>query len=318
MKKKIFASVIASMLSLVTVMGVSAQNVPMVRAGEREIVMDVAGEYVDGVFMAPVRRICSIAEARCDWYDKERMIILNTKNNVTRIFLYPERNTFRIFTFTSVADGYGEDIELEVPLKIVNDRTLVPFEQIAKALKLEYEWSEDKSVITVKTDEVITDDKKLEAYIVADKEDIAAGEEVTVSLMVNNVDLYPDYGYSGYTAAVIYNSEEFQLVSSHMTTPEGEILNELGADNPAFSEDSMKAVYVTVNALPYTESTITAGKIIFKALTDNGGKFRLSDRITTIGYDTSILLSHKTDLTDIGLFEKASVLDINVQDVIIK
>ena len=87
MKKKMLASAIASMLSLVTVMGVSAQDVPMVRAGEREIVMDVAGEYVDGVFMAPVRRICSIAEARCDWYDNERMIILNTKNNVTRIFL---------------------------------------------------------------------------------------------------------------------------------------------------------------------------------------------------------------------------------------
>jgi len=37
MKKKMFASVIASMLSLVTVMGVFAQDVPMVRAGEREI-----------------------------------------------------------------------------------------------------------------------------------------------------------------------------------------------------------------------------------------------------------------------------------------
>lgn len=318
--KKLFALLMASALCLSSA-AAFAQEVPKVMAGEREISMDeVDMEYVDGVLMIPVRRLCSVAGAECDWYGDEQKIVINTKDSMTRIFLYIGSDELHVFTFKDIINGTSEYTTLEAPLKIVNDRTLVPFEQLCRALKLEYEWSEDKSLVTIKTGEVITDALRAEASIVADKEDVNAGDIVEVSVILKNMGtLYPDYGYNGYSAGIIYNFEEFELVSSTLTMPDGTEVGGVGAENAqAFRDDQLMVAYVNAKNFPYEGDTMIAGKIVLKALTDNGGTLRLSDRISSRGQNTTFVIGNLTDINDLRTLQKASELKLDVTELVIK
>ena len=150
MKKRIISAVMLICMLLTST--AFAEVIPTINTSVgREVCLDVPqGKFTEnGVFMVPVRRICDIFNARCDWYGDERMIILNTPDNITRVFLYIDREEFRIFTFTGLISGEGVNLPLEAPLEIVNDRTLVPFEQICKALKGEVTWSDDRTSVTV-------------------------------------------------------------------------------------------------------------------------------------------------------------------------
>ena len=42
------------------------------------------------------------------------------------------------------------------------------------------------------------------------------------------------------------------------------------------------------------------GQIVLKALTDNGGKISLSNRITSVGYDTTLILTGVEDKKTLG------------------
>lgn len=319
MKKKLLSALLIFSMTAALGAAASAETVPTITWGEREIYLDrPEGEISNGVFMAPVRRVCDLAGASVDWYESNQSIIINTKDNLTRLFLYIGNDTLRIFKFTSIADGIGEDVPLEAPLKLVDGRTLVPFEQICRALNLKYEWNEEKTIIEVEPLQKVGDENRVEMSISADKEDVSEGDEVTITVTASNMELYPGTGYSGYTAGICYNPDEFQLVSSCLTTSDGgKSSGGLGADNGAFTKDSLKVAYVTVDSYDYTDNKAAVGKIVLKALSDNGGTISLSDRICTVGYDTSLVLTEKESKKIIGL-QKDTELKIDTTPITIK
>ncbi|MBP3361739.1 MAG: hypothetical protein J6N52_12845 [Clostridia bacterium] len=319
MKKRILNALL--ILSMSTAFGAAAhaETIPEITWGEREIYIDnPQAEFSNGVFMVPVRRLCQLAGASVDWYESNQGIIINSKDNLTRLFLYIGNDTLRIFKFTSIADGVGENVPLEAPLKIIDGRTLVPFEQICRALNLNYEWSGDRTSIAVEPLTKIGEDKRVEVSISTDKEEVSEGDEVTITVTASNMDIYPGTGYSGYTAGILYNPEEFQLVSSCLTTSEGEKSEGgIGADNGALTKDSLKVAYVTVDIYDYIDNKAPVGKIVLKALTDNGGTVSLSDRIGNVGYDTSIVLTDKESKKIVGL-QKDTELKIDTTPIVIK
>ena len=318
MKKKIWASCLAAALCLGSIS--FAETIPTIRVAERTISFNKPeGEMSGGVFTAPVRRICDVLGASVDWYEDKQMIIINSKDNMTRLFLYIGNENLRVFTFTSVAEGTAEEFKLDAPLKIENGRTLVPFEQICKALKAEVKWSDDRSVATIVTDEAPTDEKKVEMYLKVDKEDVNKDDIVEVSVMADNVDLYKDYMYAGYTAAVIYDPSEFEFVKSCIGDgSEDKYEGALGADNAGFTKDSVKAVYISVDKETFEGNTGVAGKLTFKALSDNGGKFKLSDRISDVGYDTSIMFTETANIKNTVLLQKSSELKLITDEIDVK
>jgi len=301
MKKRILSAIFALSIAASTAIGAAAEVLPKVTWGEREIVFDVPpSQFINGVFVAPVRRICQLAGARVSWSEENQRIIIDSKDNLTRIFLYINKDEYRIFKFTSVADGIGTNYKIAAPATIVDGRTLVPFEQICDALQLEYTWAEDKSSVSVKSP-YTPDEKRVEMYIEADKEDVSAGDEIVVSVMASNLDLYPDADCSGYSAGIIYNKDEFEFVSSCMMNPDGtKVSGALGADNAKFSSDSAKVVYVMVTPQENNEAVSCVGQVVLKALTDNGGKVSLSNRIGSIGYDTTIIFSERLNKNIFG------------------
>ncbi len=292
MKKKFLAALLA-FCSFASTAAFAEDIIPTITTStEREICLDVPqGEFVDGVFMVPVRRICEIFDASCDWYGDERKIIINTPDNITRVFLYLDKDTFRIFTFTSVITGDAEDLTLDAPLKIVDDRTMVPFEQLCKALKGECVWSEDKTSVKVNVPAELSEDRA-EIYLKADTQDVNAGDEVTVQIMAKNLDVSDEFAFIGYSAGVIFDKNAFEYVSSHLVGNTDPTVEYVRAENTNFTNDSIKTVCINPVSFDYSDDEVCIGKVVFKALTDDGGEIKLSNRIYTIGDDTSLVYSH--------------------------
>lgn len=292
MKKKILAALLA-LCSFASTAAFAEDIIPTITTSTgKEICFDVPqGEFTDGVFMAPVRRICEIFNASCDWYEEERRIIINAPDNITRLFLYIGNDQLQIFTFTSVISGTNEYLPLDAPLKIVNDRTMVPFEQLCKALKGECVWSEDKTSVKVNVPGELPADRA-EIYLKADAQDVKAGDEVTVQIMAKNVDVSEEFGFIGYSAGVIFDKSAFEYVKSTLEGNADPSVEYVRAENANFTNDSIKAVCLNPVSFDYNDDEVCIGKVVFKALTDDGGEIKLSNRIYTIGDDTSLVYSH--------------------------
>lgn len=309
MKKRIVSAAVIVCMLLTSV--AFAEVIPTINTSAgREICLDVPQGKIteNGVFMVPVRRICEIFNARCDWYGDERMIILNTSDNVTRIFLYIDRAEFRIFTFTGVISGEGVNLPLDAPLEIVNNRTLVPFEQICKALKGEVVWSEDRTSVTVTVPEKELE-TKAEIYIKADKEDVAAGEDVELTLIAKNANILENYNFTGFSMAVVYDRTKFEYVSSVLTNPQGDMIEAIKLENKNYSDDSSKAVLLGTAPMSITSDETVIGKIAFKALTDEGGEISLSNRVYTAGDDTALVYT-KADSEEMVMINRGTMLTI--------
>lgn len=292
MKKKILAALLA-LCSFASTAAFAEDIIPTITTSTgKEICFDVPqGEFTDGVFMAPVRRICEIFNASCDWYEEERRIIINAPDNITRLFLYIGNDQLQIFTFTSVISGTNEYLPLDAPLKIVNDRTMVPFEQLCKALKGECVWSEDKTSVKVNVPGELPADRA-EIYLKADAQDVKAGDEVTVQIMAKNIDVSEEFGFIGYSAGVIFDKSAFEYVKSTLEGNADPSVEYVRAENANFTNDSIKAVCLNPVSFDYNDDEVCIGKVVFKALTDDGGEIKLSNRIYTIGDDTSLVYSH--------------------------
>ena len=308
MKKRILSAIFALSIVASSAISVAAETLPTVTWGEREILFNATpSRFTDGVFTVPVRRICQLAGAKVSWSEENQRIIIDTKDNMTRIFLYINKDEYRVFKFTSVADGVGTNYKISTPATIVDGRTLVPFEQLCDALGLEYTWSEDKSTVSVKS-LYTPEEKRVGMYLEADKEDVSAGDEIVVNVMASNLDLYPGYDCAGYSAGVIFDKNEFEFVSSCLINPDGtKNTGALGADNAYFTDDSAKVVYIMVTPEQNDAPVAAVGQVVLKALTDNGGKISLSNRISSVGYDTTILFSGREDGKTIGLDTEAKL-----------
>lgn len=285
---------ILSIILLMTVIFATftvAQAAPAIttEAG-REICLEFPeGEFHGDVFMVPVRRICDVFSATCDWYEEDRKIIINSKDNITRIFLYIDKPTYRIFTFTGLLSGEGVNYELAAPLKIVQDRTMVPLEQLCQALNGSCTWNQDKSQVVIKTGEIDPERKVPGLYIQSDATDVNKDDTVVVNIKANNLQISDSFSFSGYTAGLIYNKKEFEFVSCTLTDNEGNDIESLNMENLDFTEDSIKLVRVLGLPIDHVDKDALVGRVVLKALTDNGGEIRISSRIYTIGDDTSVV-----------------------------
>lgn len=316
MKKKFLAALLA-LCSFVSTAAFAADVIPTITTStEREICLDVPkGQFVNGVFMVPVRRVCEIFNASCDWYGDERKIIINTPDNITRVFLYLDKDTFRIFTFTSVITGDAVDLALEAPLEIRNDRTMVPFEQLCKALKGECVWSEDRTSVKVNVPAELSEDRA-EIYLKTDLQDVKAGDEITVQIMSKNLDVSEEFGFIGYSAGVIFDKSAFEYVSSHLVGNTDPSVEYVRAENTNFTNDSIKTVCLNPVSFDYGNEEVCIGKLVFKALTDNGGEIKLSNRIYTVGDDTALVYSHNETSAYISL-SRGTQLKIDTTPIIL-
>lgn len=258
----------------------------------------------------PVRRVLEQMGAKVSWDGEKRTVTVTSPDNIKKVVLTIDSPEISVYTFTSVLHADLETVVSDVSPIILNDRTMLPIRVIATALGADVSWDESgvADIITVQAkrtvkavaaekDEDVTLTQALsetlpKISLFCDAKDIKEGDEVDVFVRITDLDKEgADAVFSGFVTTVLYDTENFSYAGFSCISEEGEVSPALSADNGTFYENGAKVVYLfTPNSLPSFSSDGTVLKLKFTALSNNGGKFSLSDGISEVGYDNEVIL----------------------------
>ena len=133
--------IISLLLCLVTVFSFAtcfaADDVKVIVNG-KEVVFDQKPIIDNNRTLVPLRAIFEALGASVGW-DNDTNSVIATKDD-TVIFMQIGHN--KLFK-------NNEAIELDVPPKLVNDRTLVPVRAIAESFNLKVSWDEATQTVTI-------------------------------------------------------------------------------------------------------------------------------------------------------------------------
>ena len=316
--KKIFGLTIAlsSLLSGICTVFASDEVVPKIIVNDRMIGFHDQSPVISETerVLVPLRGVFEAMGAEVRWEESTRSVYVQSKDNIHRMRLYIDNPVMTKYTLTSVTTVESEQITLDTVPTIMNDRTMIPLRVVSENMNDDVSWDDATKTVTIKTKEYNKyiegvgaenegmsvenyDPKKTMPYfyIEADKTTAAAGETVTISLKVANTDKIEGYGlYSGMSAGFFYDDEKLSVASTKAVVNGNENIGVLGANNPAFMNNSLKYVYIV---MPGTDAdqTLTDGTIAtinFEVLQEGATEVSLSNRITThIGHDTSLIVA---------------------------
>lgn len=136
----VFLTVIMFMATMVV--GVSpaygkSQNIHININGS-QLPSDVPPQIVDNHTLAPMRVIFEALGASVDW-DEETGLISGHKGS-TNV-------QFEVGSMTAIVDG--EEVELEVPLMIIDGRALVPVRFLSEVLGMDVEWDAENFAVEI-------------------------------------------------------------------------------------------------------------------------------------------------------------------------
>lgn len=304
MKKKI----VSMALSAVCVLGVSAfaEDAPKVVVDGCEVVFEDQKPVIEeDRILVPLRGALEAAGADVNWFETTKKIQVQSHDNWRLAELIVDSDIMKVSKFRedNILMADTTEVQLEVPAKVVNDRTLVPLRAVNEAFLYETNWDDETKTATITTDRELPSADDMGIYLTADKEDVNAGDTVNVYINVKNFEQEENKVINGVTAGLIYDKSKLQLVGTTLCSGDTDVSG-IGAQNDKFSDDSLKAASVTVN---YGECPSYDGKIYkvtFEALADDGGEVKLSKRYhSRLGYDTSLVVSVGTDGEDVDPME---------------
>lgn len=136
MRKKLIAAASAAAICLAP--AAFAQEDIKVFLDGSEIGFDVAPVIEDGRTLVPVRAIFEALGAVVEW-DQETQTVISAMG--TKICALQINNENMYVS--------GEEVKLDVPAKIIGDRTLVPLRAISEAYGCEVDWDDNTRTVTV-------------------------------------------------------------------------------------------------------------------------------------------------------------------------
>ena len=138
------ALVVALSVSLITIPAMAQENVRVVLNGE-ELTFDVPPQIIDNRTMVPMRAIFEALGADVEW-DGDTRTVTATQNDTIIIM---QINNVVI----SVND---EDITLDVPPLLVDNRTLVPVRAVAEGLNADVDWDGETRTVIITSEDPTT------------------------------------------------------------------------------------------------------------------------------------------------------------------
>ena len=319
--KKLFSMMVASVMAFSMASPVLAENQfgdinPKVFVNDREIAFQDQLPVIDTAAnrtLVPLRGVFEAMGAEVIWNGEKRTVTINSKDNLTRLVLEIGNPIMKVYTAVSLIKYDEAEYELESAPVIMNDRTLIPLRAISENMAADVDWNPDNFVATIKSKEYkkfiaknteankgedenyvySLKDNLLNLSLSSDKEEVNEGDEVTVYVNMSNTDKVGEQEVKGITAAVYYDDEKFTFNKAELMINGEVVTNTLGVSNPEFLNDSVKSIILIV---PSTEaefikiSDSAVAKLTFTSVNGEEGEFKLSDRKTHLGYDTSVLL----------------------------
>lgn len=147
-------TVIALIVSTVITFNVFADNEIKVQVEGKNVVFDTMPVMENDRVLVPIRSIFEMIGGKVTWDENSNKAII--ENDTMTIELPVGQQTaliYKKYDFT----GLPQEVKLEVPAKIINDRTYVPIRFVSESLGMEVNWDNSTSTINiVKPSDLIT------------------------------------------------------------------------------------------------------------------------------------------------------------------
>ena len=153
MSKKVLFAYLISIALILTPLGAFAKELYLTYDGATHKYLGniyslmVNGEVVDSDMppiimndrsLVPVRAIFESLGAKVYWYDDERKVLVSYRGNDVELII----DSF-------IATVNGKEIKMEVPAKIINNRTMVPLRFVGEQLNMNVGFDNDKKEISI-------------------------------------------------------------------------------------------------------------------------------------------------------------------------
>lgn len=255
--------------------------------------------------LIPIRGVMEAAGADVGYYDSTKKVQIKSHDNWKIVELFIGDTIMKSYKLRE--DLLNSDLteyELEVPAKVVNDRTLIPLRAVNDAFGYETTWDDETKTASVTTDRKLPDPEvDPSVYLSTDVSDVAEGDLFDVYVNIKNFTNEEGKAISGGCVGIIYDKSKFSLEEYELCNNSETVPGAISSLNVDFSEDSAKFVSVTIDEDACLKTDGAFYKITFQALSDDGGEISLSKRYNSnIGYDTMPLLlkdSKAQDMTPI-------------------
>lgn len=149
MNKRIIAAVAALSVTAALSAGVLADDSIKVLVNGNEVTFTEAQPFIENErTLVPMRAIYEALGARVAWEGETRTIVSYDPTSDVSITMQIDSNKMFI---------NEQEIELDVPARIVNDRTVVPLRAISEGMKSVVNW--DNGTRTVTVEKTVSEEK---------------------------------------------------------------------------------------------------------------------------------------------------------------
>lgn len=129
------------------VIGDISPNPTVVIDGSQVIFADQKPIIKDGRTLVPARGVFEAMGARVKWLAEERRVQIDSRDNITRVYLTIDSDNMELYKFKSIFAADKTDVKLDVAAQIINDRTMIPLRAVSEAFNCKVDW--DDATITV-------------------------------------------------------------------------------------------------------------------------------------------------------------------------
>ncbi len=304
-------------LSLLTALAMSASMAVCATAADREnaepdvivngsgiIFEDQNAKIVDDVTLVPARGVFEAMGNKVSWDGENRQVTVTASTEVVDVLITIDSDVMKVTTYKSIFERTTEDVTLEVPAQIINDRTMIPLRAVSEAFDCEVEWDAESYAVKITTGEPplleggipepeTPVEEKVSMSLSTDATELNAGDEFTVYVDVTNI---PE----GYFVSSVYAAFEFDKNVFEYVEGSGTLLNDneegfvgfAGVENTDEYDVGAKAVFGTIDGEAARTKDGHVFKATFKSVNGESGTIGLNNRFASLtGYESYIQVS---------------------------
>ncbi len=313
--KKLLSLVMA--LSLTAACGVPAMAADRAKSepdvvvdGSKILFEDQNATIVNDITLVPARGVFEIMGCDVEWDNDTETATITTDTGVRFVEVTIGSNIMKVYTYKSLMELNCEDVELEVPAKLMNDRTMIPLRAISEAMDCKVDWDEENYIVNITTGDPIlldgytytapSEDSLVHMSLSTDKTGaLTPGEEFTVYVNAENI---PEGSFcSGVVATFEYDKEKFEYIAnsgSMITDNDAELIADASNENTEINGGT-KVIFIKV--LEEIGRT-TPGKVYqckFKSITGEPGTIGLGNDYNPLrGYGSYLMFTTETADTE--------------------
>ncbi|MGN0162030.1 MAG: copper amine oxidase N-terminal domain-containing protein [Candidatus Ornithomonoglobus sp.] len=271
--------------------------------GSKILFDDQNAKIIDDVTLVPARGVFEAMDCKVDWNAENRTVTVTSSTGVRYVVITIDSNVMQISTFKSLMDRDDKDYILEVPAKIINDRTMIPLRAVSEAFDCSVEWDSEAYAVNISKGAPIllegftytapAEEDMIKVSLSTDAEGgVGAGEEFTVYIDIKNSK--SNSYLSCISAGLEFDKEKFEYVDGS-----GTMLNDNNeaytAAIPVENLEYDKGAMIAFGEIDSSKARTIDGHVFcakFRSLTGEAGTIsRSNDYDQKTGYETYVIFT---------------------------